>query len=195
MLSTTFSTPDLEIPSLLCLPPPPPPVDMVLRPHPPLPPAPALVTLPPGPRIVPLLNASLRIVHSNAKFAGSHSLSAPTVPSTSAQSTTVSAHSRVSIVRPRSARRETCKLKILLFHLSLSKLHVLINSKLTMYRIFPCFFLYRNKHVRALHEKSRPFKCSECGSQFAFQDGLSRHISMVRNLCAALNILQPTDRH
>lgn len=37
----------------------------------------------------------------------------------------------------------------------------------------------RNKHIRALHEKSRPFKCPECSGQFAFQDGLSRHISMV----------------
>lgn len=38
----------------------------------------------------------------------------------------------------------------------------------------------RNKHIRALHEKSRPFKCPECGAQFAFQDGLSRHVAMVR---------------
>lgn len=49
--------------------------------------------------------------------------------------------------------------------------------------IFPylTFLSYycRNKHIRALHEKSRPFKCQECPSQFAFQDGLSRHISMV----------------
>lgn len=50
---------------------------------------------------------------------------------------------------------------------------------------FLCLFsvilvmVFRNKHIRALHEKSRPFKCSECASEFAFQDGLSRHVAMV----------------
>lgn len=50
----------------------------------------------------------------------------------------------------------------------------------------PCTFSFirflvicSNKHIRALHEKSKPFKCSECKSQFSFQDGLTRHVAMV----------------
>lgn len=36
-----------------------------------------------------------------------------------------------------------------------------------------------NKHVKAVHNKVRPFKCDICGTCFSFRDVLRRHVDYV----------------
>ncbi|OSX78866.1 hypothetical protein BU14_0096s0019 [Porphyra umbilicalis] len=40
----------------------------------------------------------------------------------------------------------------------------------------------RNKHVRVVHRRERRFVCPTCGSRFGFRDGLARH-QRIRRPC------------
>lgn len=128
-------------------------------------------------------SASRRTDRMNVRFVAFPLDSGPTEISMCARSIWVNVRLNVPIAHKRLVRRETCKSFWLFFPSS----SCLLGDgggryELTIplfFILFLFFFFCRNKHIRALHEKSRPFKCPECTSQFAFQDGLSRHISMV----------------
>lgn len=114
-------------------------------------------------------SASPKSAHSSARAADFRSANARILKNTWELCTSAIARSFANTAASLSEKKEICT--FILTHV----------SNYTMLTILPLLVhpARSNKHIRALHEKSRPFPCPDCESHFTFQDGLSRHIAMV----------------